>query len=601
VKKIFFIIVVLFHGSFVEAQTGIGTTAPVNKLQIEATTADPATSGATANGNLRLGGTGASHVLDFGLSSSSTYSWLQARSKSAYGTYYNLALNPNGGLVGIGTTSPSTTLTVGNTLGTVGGEILLNPTSTQYEGGQIIFKRSLQGSTVDWTLDQYGTTPANARFRIFNGSSETNGISILENGNIGLGTANPSAKLNLDGGGIRIATGFGNSTNRPGLNAGSIGNYEIRAVGAGGSGSAQNDGGDDGFLRLSAGGGTSTSAQTSIDISGFSTVADMSNTIAMRTAGTERFRINADGKMGVGISSPSATFHIQNGNTAGPTDPANNTLPSIYLNNTNSTSTSANSILALRTTGSGGGSPFISFDISGVRGYSMGMDNGDGDKFKIIPNWNFIGLNSPILTIDTDNKVGIGTASPRVKLHVQTADQNSVYIESTTSDNNGMFILNANTDQNWGANWHEFMYFQKQGNALGWIGAANNGTGVSYNTSSDYRLKTDLKNYSGLDLVNKIKTYDFAWKTNSSRMHGVMAHELQEILPYAVSGSKDAVDESGKMKIQGVDYGRITPVLVKAIQEQDIKINQLAKEKIELQEIIIDMQRRLLILENKNK
>ncbi len=600
-KKIFFIIVVLFHGSFVEAQTGIGTTAPVNKLQIEATTADPATSGATANGNLRLGGTGASHVLDFGLSSSSTYSWLQARSKSAYGTYYNLALNPNGGLVGIGTTSPSTTLTVGNTLGTVGGEILLNPTSTQYEGGQIIFKRSLQGSTVDWTLDQYGTTPANARFRIFNGSSETNGISILENGNIGLGTANPSAKLNLDGGGIRIATGFGNSTNRPGLNAGSIGNYEIRAVGAGGSGSAQNDGGDDGFLRLSAGGGTSTSAQTSIDISGFSTVADMSNTIAMRTAGTERFRINADGKMGVGISSPSATFHIQNGNTAGPTDPANNTLPSIYLNNTNSTSTSANSILALRTTGSGGGSPFISFDISGVRGYSMGMDNGDGDKFKIIPNWNFIGLNSPILTIDTDNKVGIGTASPRVKLHVQTADQNSVYIESTTSDNNGMFILNANTDQNWGANWHEFMYFQKQGNALGWIGAANNGTGVSYNTSSDYRLKTDLKNYSGLDLVNKIKTYDFAWKTNSSRMHGVMAHELQEILPYAVSGSKDAVDESGKMKIQGVDYGRITPVLVKAIQEQDIKINQLAKEKIELQEIIIDMQRRLLILENKNK
>jgi hypothetical protein len=49
-----------------------------------------------------------------------------------------------------------------------------------------------------------------------------------------------------------------------------------------------------------------------------------------------------------------------------------------------------------------------------------------------------------------------------------------------------------------------------------------------------------------------------------------------------------------------VDYGRITPVLVKAIQEQDIKINQLVKEKIELQEIILDMQRRLLKLENKN-
>jgi hypothetical protein len=599
-RNLFYLLVIF--GSFLNttAQTGIGTTTPVNKLQVETTTADPATSGATANGNFRLSGTSGSHVLDFGLSSTSTYSWLQSRSRLGYGTNYNLILNPNGGFIGIGNTSPSTTLTVGNAAGTIGGELLLNPTTTQYEGGQIVFKRSLEGSTLDWTIDQYGTTSSNARFRIFNGASETNGIAILENGNIGLGTAIPTAKLNLYGGGIRIATGFGNSTNRPGLNAGSIGNYEIRAVGAGGSGSAQNDGGDDGFLRLSAGGGTSTSAQSSIDISGFSTVADMTNTIAMRTAGTERFRINADGKIGIGTSSPSAMFHIQNGNTTGGSDPASNTLPSIYLYNTNSTSTSANSMLSLRTTGSSGGSPYVSFDIFGVRGYSMGMDNGDGDKFKIIPNWNFTSLNSPILTIDTDNKVGIGTASPSSKFHIQSTGQTSLYVESTTSDNNGMVIFNANTDQNWSANWHEFLYFQKQGNAIGYIGASNSGTGVSYNTSSDYRLKTDLKNYSGLDLVNKIKTYDFAWKSNSSRMHGVMAHELQEILPYAVSGTKDAVDENGKMKIQGVDYGKITPILVKAIQEQDIKINQLVKEKIELQEIILDMQRRLLKLENKN-
>jgi hypothetical protein len=482
---IFFLTLAFWGNSF--AQTGIGTTAPVNKFEVVATTADPASSGFSANGNFRIGASANSHVLDFGLSSSSTYAWLQTRSKSNYATNYNLVLNPNGGLVGIGTASPSTTLTVGNAAGTIGGEITLNPSSTQHEGGQIILKRSLEGSTVDWTIDQYGTTSANARFRIFNGISESNGISILENG-----------------------------------------------------------------------------------------------------------------KMGVGTSSPSTMFHIQNGNTAGPTDPANNTLPSIYLYNTNSASTSANSILSLRTTGQGGGSPYLSFDIFGVRGYSMGMDNADADKFKIIPNWNFTGLNSPILTIDTDNKVGIGTASPNTKFHIQSTAQNSLYVESTTSDNNGMVIFNANTDQNWGSNWHEFLYFQKQGNALGWVGAANNGTGVSYNTSSDYRLKTDLKNYSGLDLVNKIKTYDFAWKDNSSRMHGVMAHELQEILPYAVSGSKDAVDENGKMKIQGVDYGRITPVLVKAIQEQDIKINQLVKEKIELQEIILDMQRRLLKLENKN-
>jgi hypothetical protein len=72
-----------------------------------------------------------------------------------------------------------------------------------------------------------------------------------------------------------------------------------------------------------------------------------------------------------------------------------------------------------------------------------------------------------------------------------------------------------------------------------------------------------------------------------------MAHELQEILPYAVSGSKDAVDENGKMKIQGVDYGRITPVLIKALQEQDIIIKDQQKQ-------IDNLIKRLEILEKNN-
>ncbi len=598
-KSVTILFLTLIFSCKTYAQTGIGTTTPVNKFDIFAVKADPVTSGATANGNLRLGASGSNnHVLDFGLSSTSTYSWLQARDRTAYGTYYNLALNPNGGQVGIGTTSPSSTLTVGNTDGTIGGEILLNPTSNQFEGGQIIFKRSLTGSTVDWTVDQYGTTSSNARFRIFNGNSEMNGISILENGNIGMGTAIPTSKLNIAGGGLRIFSGFGSSTNRPAINTSTIGNYEIRGVGAGG-GVTQADGADDGFLRLSAGGGSNSNQQASIDLSGYSNVSDMGSNIVMRTAGTERFRINADGKLGLGTSSPSTALHIQNGNTTGPADPATNSLPSIYLYNTNSSSTSANSILAIRTNGSGGGNPYLSFDINGIRGYSMGIDNGDSDKFKLIPNWNFSSLNSPIITFDTDNRVGIGTASPLTRLHLQSSANTTFYIESTTADNNGMVIFNANTDQNWSLNYHEFLIFQRQGNTVGQVVAANNGSGVTYNTSSDYRLKKDLRNFSGLDLVNKIKTYDFAWKANSSRMYGVMAHELQEILPYAVVGVKDSVDASGKIIPQGVDYGLLTPILIKAIQEQENKIKQLTLYNEALEKSLQLIQRRLLKLEKK--
>lgn len=198
-KKIIFILFILVKVSLLEAQTGIGVTAPINKFEVFAVKANPANSGATANGNFRLGATVGTHALDFGLSSSATYAWLQARDRLDYNVNYFLSLNPNGGWVGIGTTVPSSTLTIGNATGSVSGELTLNPQETTNEGGQITIKKSLTGSAADWTIDQYGTTSANARLRIFSGSSETNGINILENGNVGIKNNAPSKALDVTG------------------------------------------------------------------------------------------------------------------------------------------------------------------------------------------------------------------------------------------------------------------------------------------------------------------------------------------------------------------------------------------------------------------
>jgi hypothetical protein len=196
VKKIVFLLLVSFYAF---SQTGIGTTTPINKLDIFATKADPAASSSSANGNLRLGASGANtHVLDFGLSSTSTFSWLQARDRGNYATLYDLAFNPIGGKVGIGTTTPLSALTVGNAGGTIAGEITLNPSSTQYEGGQITLKKSLVGSTSDWFIDQYGTTASDARLRLFS-SSELNGLVILENGYVGMGNSAPTVRLQVAG------------------------------------------------------------------------------------------------------------------------------------------------------------------------------------------------------------------------------------------------------------------------------------------------------------------------------------------------------------------------------------------------------------------
>jgi hypothetical protein len=110
----------------------------------------------------------------------------------------------------------------------------------------------------------------------------------------------------------------------------------------------------------------------------------------------------------------------------------------------------------------------------------------------------------------------------------------------------------------------ELFAFYNNTTQVGNISVAASST--SYNTSSDYRLKQDLKDFSGLDLVTKIKTYDYEWKADKTRNYGVIAHELQSVINYAVTGVKD-----GK-EMQGVDYSKIVPVLIKAIQELNDKI-----------------------------
>jgi hypothetical protein len=88
-----------------------------------------------------------------------------------------------------------------------------------------------------------------------------------------------------------------------------------------------------------------------------------------------------------------------------------------------------------------------------------------------------------------------------------------------------------------------------------------NSSGVVTVTTSDYRAKEDLKSFEALPMVEAMKLYDFRWIELQNRMHGVLAHELQDIVPYAVMGEKDG--ES----MQGVDYSKLVPVMLKSIQE----------------------------------
>jgi hypothetical protein len=112
---------------------------------------------------------------------------------------------------------------------------------------------------------------------------------------------------------------------------------------------------------------------------------------------------------------------------------------------------------------------------------------------------------------------------------------------------------------------------------------------TAYNTSSDYRLKTDAQPMTGASArVQALKPVNFAWKVDGSRVDGFLAHEAQEVVPECVTGEKDQVqiveikDEDGNVTgteeqpvYQGIDQSKIVPLLVAALQEAMAEIAEL--------------------------
>lgn len=203
-KKVVFILFsscVLVNAS---AQTGIGTTTPSVKLHVK------------SNGSiLRLEGSDHAYLELYPQGNTTRYGYMgfpsalstqltfmnqYSTGAIAWGTNNtNRMFLTNDGKLVVGSSVAASTLTVGAADGSVAGELTLNPSSTLNEGGQINFKRSPSGSTADWIIDQYGTSSSDARLRVFNSIAETNGFSILENGNIGMGTLIPTVRLQVNG------------------------------------------------------------------------------------------------------------------------------------------------------------------------------------------------------------------------------------------------------------------------------------------------------------------------------------------------------------------------------------------------------------------
>jgi len=500
------------------------------------------------------------------------------------------------GELGIGTDSPVQPLHVN-------GQVLFRTTTA--DGGKNRFQLIPGGSSDAANLYLYYGNSGDGTLSV---RINAQGDSYFNGGNVGIGVTSPDAKLDVqssgswgqygrgssgdinventntsvtEGGWISIAGYMGNTANSGFYHMAGITAKKSTTAGDG------NYGGDLSFWTTS--GGANGEANSGM---------------------YQRMTIDSSGDVGIGTTSPSEKLQIV-GNT--------------YISGVGNQ-------LLFDTTGALG-----SNKIKTINDYEtvIATDRGSAG-FAVIGNSNIrlgFGTNytnaETDLYINTSGNVGIGETSPNGKLHIKDGLTCSIDIENTSNTGLGEIAFNdpdaddrgalqyshnldamifktdateqvrilptgsfciggtaiqavnavtfdagsngftiTNNTTSGAGNGHEFQAFRRNSTQIGSI-VMNGTTGVTYATSSDYRLKEDLQDFNGLDKVSKIPVYDFKWKSDESRSYGVMAHELQEVLPQAVSGDKDAEE------MQGVDYSKIVPLLVKSIQELKARVKEL--------------------------
>jgi hypothetical protein len=115
-------------------------------------------------------------------------------------------------------------------------------------------------------------------------------------------------------------------------------------------------------------------------------------------------------------------------------------------------------------------------------------------------------------------------------------------------------------------------------NSNGGVGSiTTSGSATQFNTSSDYRLKENITAVTdGIFRVQQLKPYRFNFIADpNNTVDGFIAHEVQDIVPEAIGGTKDEVDDEGNPVYQGIDQSKLVPLLTAALQEAIAKIESL--------------------------
>lgn len=449
------------------------------------------------------------------------------------------------GNVGIGTTSPTQLLHVNSTTS--------NPTGIGLQNSQRYYSVRSNNYSLVFTDETVGTE----RMRI------------NSSGNVGIGVTNPEKKLH-------VKTTTSDSTPQV---------------------LVQNDGTGDASMLLSVSGQSYVFGIDYDDSKKFK-IASSSN-----LGTTDRVTLLSTGQVGIGTITPSYQLEVASTGDGllslkGATKPVmrfmvgTSTVGTIQAQENTSLNVSAygTSSLNLQTAGTvprltiltggnvgiGTTSPVQPLQVNGTVLFRTTTADGSKNRFQLIPGGSSDAANLYLYYGNTGDgslgvrinaqgnsyfnggNVGIGVTGPSSLLEIEGA---------TNSSTSNLLRLSRATQ---GSTPEKVAgFYSGTSGEKGYITVNNFGT--AYNTSSDYRLKENIKPIdNSVERLMSLKPCNFNFISKDEDkvvMDGFIAHEAKEVVPEAVTGIKDAVDEKGNPAYQGIDQSKLVPLLTAALQE----------------------------------
>ena len=542
----------LFKG--IPGNVGIGTASPGTKLDVNGA--------AKANYAIASGGLAAYASSTGGLYSyfASTAGHINAVTDNSgtagtliFATGSERLRVDSSGNVGIGTSSPSTKLQFGTSEDAIswasGNGIVEAPNN--------LYLRSV-GGTGDVLLQTSG-------------------------GNVGIGTSSPGRKLDVNGiirsdgtsgglafGGNSSTPSEGAAIHRPANNtlAFATNSSERMRIDTSGDvmiGTTSNTAhADADNLIVGSTGGThqgitinsSTSSQIRFADSGNNTAgyiiySHSANNLQFATNGSERVRIDSAGSIGIGTSSPSRQFHNANRICLTTGD-----APQYRLNGgAGDSNDNDRAIFGLATatnhffSGAVAGDTFLRTTSGGNLVFGTGID----ERARINSSGAF-------MVGQTNGSAG----TPGV-----VCNANGTLTVCTSNSTTSIFNHNS------GSGNRNMILFRTDGTNRGSI--TSNGSTTSYNTTSDHRLKENVVDLDGaITRVKQLQPKRFNFIADAdTTVDGFLAHEAQTVVPEAVTGAHNEIDDDGNAVMQGIDQSKLVPLLTAALQEAIAEIETL--------------------------